>query len=357
VKIFDRKLLILCGTGGVGKTTLSAALAVKAACAGKHVALITIDPAKRLATSLGLNSLAAEPQDITNHLAKAIGTQPKGTLHALMLDSHDTLFKFLEKVGGKDVLQKFKESQLFSIISDNFAGTHDYLAMEKLYELHHSDMFDLILLDTPPARHTLDFLSVPDRIARFFDDRIFHWFMTAPKDSSLKEKLRAKGTSAALGIMEKITGDGVIHDFVSLAPYIYKVKNAFVERQKEIQSLIRSKEAGAVFVSSPTELSRGEAGPFIEDAKAQRISVLAYLINRSLQYLCPQAPTKSWPDDGAVRNYKNLYLLVEEEKRNIRFLEEVSHQDAEIFLIPELEKDIHDIISLYELSKVLPNHS
>ncbi len=350
--LFAKKLLLFCGTGGVGKTTTAAAFAIRAAKEGKRVGLITIDPARRLATSLGLDSLSSEPQDLSKQIKKELKFD--GHLSALMLDSHDTLFKFLLKVGGKSAHDHFRDSRLFEIIAGNFAGTHDYLAMEKLFELHESGNYDLIVLDTPPARHTLDFLDAPDTIARFFDDRIFSWFMTDARSNSLTEKLRAKGAKAALRILEKITGEGVIKEFVAIAPYIYQVKNSFVERQRVIQALLRSNDAGAIFVSSPTDLARGEVRPFLEDAKRQKIEILAFLINRSLRHLAPDAASQhSVGDTIAIENYQQLRFLVEEEEKNTTLVRELAGGNQLVRSLPELDHDVHELQGLYSLAQLL----
>jgi anion-transporting ArsA/GET3 family ATPase len=354
--LFEKKMVICCGTGGVGKTTTSAALALSAALAGKRVGLITIDPARRLATSLGLESLHHDPQCLDKFVEKELGRgKLKGSLDALMLDSENAFYRFLKKVGGDDVHDRFKASSLFEIIAGNFGGTHDYLAMEKLYELHSSGRYDLLVLDTPPARHTLDFLDAPDTIARFFDDRIFSWFLTDPRSDSLPEKLRARGARVALGVLEKLTGEGVINDFVALAPHIYKVKNAFVERQEAIRDLLTSKESGAVFVSSPTDLSRGESTPFLKDAKAKGISILAFVINRSLRHLAPEKEPrglKSAPQ-AVAENYRRLRFLVEEEEKNLKILAELAGKERPLVTVPELEEDVHDLPSLLALAGAL----
>lgn len=342
----SHKLLLFCGTGGVGKTTLSAATALKGALLGQRVALVTIDPARRLASALGLEGLASEPQDITNFVQKSLGQKITGTLTAMMLDSQDTLERFLVTIGGKEILKDFHVNNLYQVISGNFSGTHDYLAMEKLYELHTSGKYDLIVLDTPPARHTLDFLDAPERIASFFDDRIFVWFLTDARSTGITEKLRATGARAALSLLEKITGEGVINDFIRLAPHLYKVKNAFVERQSSIQKLLRSPKAGALFVSSPTDLARGEAEPFLKDAARQDIRILGFIVNRSLAHLCATTAPKALPA------YDQICSLVAEEERNIRRVRELAKQSS-VVILPEMDEDIHNIRGLYELSQRL----
>ncbi|MCO5143067.1 MAG: AAA family ATPase [Oligoflexia bacterium] len=351
--LWDKSIIICCGTGGVGKTTTSAALSIRAALQGKRVALITIDPAKRLATSLGLKTLNAEPQDITDKLTEHLKTEISGQLSALMLDSENTFYNFLLTVGGKEIHDQFRKSELFEIIAGNFGGAHEFLAMEKLYELHQSNHYDIILLDTPPAKHTLDFLDAPDLIAKFFDDRIFSWFLTNPRENSFKEKIRAKGAQAALKILEKLTGNGVINDFISLAPHIYQVKNAFVSRQSEIQKLIQSKKSGCVFITSPADLSKGELEPFLVDTKEKNISILAYIVNRSLKHIAPieKPPGFRYATPIMKENYKNIRFLVEEEEKNFKLLQELANTKQLTLSVPELETDIHDLPSLMELSE------
>jgi anion-transporting ArsA/GET3 family ATPase len=163
--LFQKKMVICCGTGGVGKTTISAALALSAAQAGKRVGLITIDPARRLATSLGLSRLHYDPQSLDKYIEKELGKgKLGGSLDALMLDSENAFYRFLKNVGGEEVHDRFRTSSLFEIIAGNFGGTHDYLAMEKLFELHSSGRYDLIVLDTPPPA-TPSIFWMPPRIS------------------------------------------------------------------------------------------------------------------------------------------------------------------------------------------------
>jgi anion-transporting ArsA/GET3 family ATPase len=241
------------------------------------------------------------------------------------------------------------------VIAGNFGGAHEFLAMEKLYELYSSKRFDLLVLDTPPARHTLDFLDAPEAIERFFDDRIFAWFLTDPRSRGLVERARAKGAKVALGVLEKLTGEGVINDFVSLAPHIYKVKNAFVERQHKIRNLLKSRHAGAVFVSSPTDLSRGEAEPFLQDARSKGIQILAFIVNRRLFHLAPESEPKGLKTapEAVADNYRRIRFLVEEEEKNLRLLKDLAGrgESSPVLSVPELEEDVHDLSGLLALAK------
>jgi hypothetical protein len=158
----------------------------------------------------------------------------------------------------------------------------------------------------------------------------------------------------ALGVLERLTGEGVINDFVSLAPHIYKVKNAFVERQNRIKDLLTSRRAGAIFVSSPTDLSRGEAKPFLEDARRKGIDVLAFVVNRSLAGLAPEDEPRGLKSaHGEVaENYRRLRYLVEEEEKNLTLLKELSGS-RNVLRVPELEEDVHDLRGLLSLAEIL----
>ncbi len=156
-------------------------------------------------------------------------------------------------------------------------------------------------------------------------------------------------------MLEKLTGEGVINDFVSLAPHIYKVKNAFVQRQEVIRALLTSEEAGAVFVSSPTDIAKGEAKPFLKDAKEGGIDILAFVVNRSLRHLAPEKEPrgiKSAP--GPVsENYQRLRALVEEEEKNLKKLQELAGKNRPIVTLPELEEDVHDLPGLLSMAELL----
>lgn len=353
--ILAKKIVICCGTGGVGKTTTAAALALRGAMAGKRVALITIDPARRLATSLGLEDLSDDPQNLDRYIEKSLGRKLSGSLSAMMLDSENTFYRFLEEVGGKEMRKKFESSNLFEVIAGNFGGAHDYLAMEKLYKLHESGDYDLLVLDTPPARHTLDFLDAPDLIAKFFDDRIFSWFLVEAQSSGIAERMRAKGARLALSVLEKLTGDGVIGDFVSLAPHIKQVKSAFVARQGAVRELLKSKGAGALFVTSPSDLSRGEAKPFLADAKEKGIQILAFILNRSFIQLAPEANPRELASAPApvAENFRHLRFVVEEEEKNLKLVKELAGGRCPVIRVPEQEEDVHDLPSLVALADYL----
>ncbi len=345
----SKKIIVVAGTGGVGKTSISAALAIAAADKlGIRVGLVTIDPAKRLASALGLNKLETKPKSISAQVEKALERKLSGSIHALMFDPSQTLDSFVKSTGGKELLEEMKRNQIYQVIASNFSGLSEFLALEKLHELETTGSYDLILLDTPPARHTLDFLDAPDRIASFFDDRIFQWFLTKPSSTRLIERLRARGTKAAFQLLEKITGEGVIRDFMRIAPHLKLLKDSFLERQGKIRHLLTGEESGAVFVTTALQLSQRDLSAFWQDAKKRNLQPLALVLNRSLRDIAPtsvnQAEAKLDPEFFEL--YRSLRKIVKIEELRTISVKEQFPGDYPVVIVPELLQNIHGIKGL-----------
>lgn len=363
-RLYDRKIIVSCGTGGVGKTTVSAAIGLALAAEGKRVGLITIDPAKRLATSLGLEDLSYRPQSIDSAVAAATKGKANfswnGSLDAMMFDSKHTLDRFVRMTAGDKVMEELAANRLYQVISDSFSGAHDYLAMEMLYDLHSSKDYDVIVLDTPPARHVLDFLDAPKRIAAFLDDRIFQWFLVDPKNDGFFEKFRARSTKTALTALEWLTGKSVMADFTQLAPHLYKLKQDFMDRQDRIMQLLMSEKAGALFVTSPGALGQHDFHSFREDAQRRGLDTIGLLINRSLQHLCDtpweDLSTQAASEEKlavAWKYYQSVDALVRQEKRRIESLTQQRSENINAAIIPELAEDVHSIETLLTIGQHL----
>ena len=175
------RIVVCCGSGGVGKTTTSAALAVRAADRGRRVAVLTIDPARRLAQALGLAELGNEP----GRVAGVHDRPGTGELHAMMLDMRRTFDEMVQAHSTPERAEKILANPFYQTISTSFSGTQEYMAMEKLYELHQSTDFDLVVVDTPPTRNALDFIDAPRRLSRFLDHRLFR-MVTSPGRGVMK---------------------------------------------------------------------------------------------------------------------------------------------------------------------------
>ncbi len=181
-----RSIVVCCGTGGVGKTTVSAVLAVEGARRGRNAVVVTIDPAKRLANTLGLDSLSNTAHEIDRRLWDPDGNAPPGgRLSALMLDTKSTFDGLIAKYSADpEQAARIVDNRFYRSISSALSGTQEYMAMEKLYELHEESGYELIVVDTPPTRHALDFLDAPRRLTRLLDNRIFSAPSTAWRRAS-----------------------------------------------------------------------------------------------------------------------------------------------------------------------------
>lgn len=334
-----------CGTGGVGKTTISAALAISQAQKYKKIALISVDPAKRLASALGIDSLNNDPYKINVNIKEQTGKSPSGQIYALMLDAKDTFHDFVLKFGGADCLEAFEKNNLFHIISSNISGIHDYMILEKLHTL--IDQYELIVLDTPPAKHTLDFLEAPTRIANFFDDRIFKYFLKSTSQLSLSEKFKIRSAQGALRILQLITGAGVIEDFTAIAPHMLKLKTAFVERQANVLKILKSDICEINFVTSPNTNSLAETKAFRESLDEMGLKLNHLIINRSIEKLV--AESSNCAVSNALTDFRFLASL---EGKNRKELESIL-KPVKTIQIPEFATPIYNLTQLSELTKFL----
>src|SRR5687768_8385680 len=196
-----RELVGCCGTGGVGKTTVSAVLAVEGARRGRNAVVVTIDPAKRLANTLGLDTLSNTAHEIDRNLWDPDGRAPaSGRLSALMLDTKSTFDGLIAKYSADpEQAERIVENRFYRSISSALSGTQEYMAMEKLYELNEDGGYELIIVDTPPTRHALDFLDAPRRLTRLLDNRIFRILM-APT------RVAGRAVQAFLRTVSKVVG-------------------------------------------------------------------------------------------------------------------------------------------------------
>jgi len=201
----DRRVCICAGSGGVGKTTTSAAIAAGMAARGKKVAVLTIDPAKRLADSLGLPELGNTERRVDPSLFTAAGVDSgEGELWAMMLDSKATFDEVVRKhAPDEETRDRILSNRIYQQLSSALAGSQEYMAMEKLFEIHAEDRYDLLVLDTPPSRNALDFLDAPKRLTQFIEGRALQVFM---RPAGIGMKLFGRGTSMMFSVLRRITG-------------------------------------------------------------------------------------------------------------------------------------------------------
>jgi anion-transporting ArsA/GET3 family ATPase len=257
------RLLVTCGPGGVGKTTTAAALGVAAARAGRRVVVMTVDPARRLADALGLDEGAAA--DAPHHVAD-IGAPAGGELWALMLDATSTFDRLVrEQASSKQQAETLLTNPVYRAISGSLSGAQEYMAIERLHQLHISGEWDLVIVDTPPSRHAIDLLEAPDRLIGFLSHPVY-------RTLTIGTRAFAKVTNAAasmfLWAVRKLAGPQIVEDTVEFFRSLANIEPGLRQRAREVSTLLRSPEASFVVVSSPRAEAIGESEHLVEALRA-----------------------------------------------------------------------------------------
>jgi anion-transporting ArsA/GET3 family ATPase len=267
----ERRIVICCGSGGVGKTTTAAAIALEGARQGRRAVVVTIDPAKRLADALGLSGgLTDVPTEIDGPWS--------GSLSALMLDTKSTFDALVSRYSVDDEqAQRILANRFYRNISGRLSGTQEYMAAEKLYELHDDKNFDLVVVDTPPTRNALDFLDAPGRLVRFLDHRLYRVLMTPTR-----AYLRAVGVAAQafLRTVSKVVGGEVLGDAIAFFQAFDGMEAGFRERAERVLHLLEAPETAYVLVTSPRRESVEEADFFARRLAEGNLVVAALIVNR-----------------------------------------------------------------------------
>ncbi|HYY43694.1 MAG TPA: ArsA-related P-loop ATPase, partial [Actinomycetota bacterium] len=234
--VAGKQIIVCAGSGGVGKTTISAAIALRASLEGKKAAVLTIDPAKRLASSLGLQELSNEPRKVSRRKFTAAGLNPAGELYAMMLDTKTTFDEVVVRYAPTpEQAALILENRFYRNISSTLSGSQEYMAMEKLYELHSEDHYDVIVIDTPPTRNALDFLDAPRRMIDFFESRVLKWLLIPyMKGAGGMFRVANVAASTFLRLVTKIVGAEVLRDTAEFFGNLQGMYDGFKERAREV---------------------------------------------------------------------------------------------------------------------------
>ena len=290
--IADRRtrIIVCCGSGGVGKTTAAAAIGLRAAERGRHVVVLTVDPARRLAQSMGLTSLDNTPRLVQE--ATSAPREPQegnaagsaGSLHAMMLDMKRTFDEIVEAHADPDRAAQILANPFYQSLSSSFAGTQEYMAMEKLGQLRRADEWDLIVVDTPPSRSALDFLDAPQRLGRFLDGRLLR-LLTTPAKVGGRAYLRVlnAGFGVVTGVLTKILGTQVLRDVQTFVTALDTMFGGFRERAEYTYQLLRAPGTAFLVVAVPEDDALREASYFVERLDQERMPLAGLLLNRVQQ--------------------------------------------------------------------------
>ena len=242
-----KEIAICCGAGGVGKTTTAAAAAVMAAVSlGGKVLVLTVDPARRLADALGMQGLGNVETRVPDSTLKAAGVEARGELWAVMLDAKQSWDELVRRhAPDESTVRRILENPLYQNVSGRFAQGHEYIAMERLYEIHHTGAYDLIVVDTPPTRHALDFLEAPDRMADFFSSRLLRW-LTAPARS----RVINLASRPFYQVADRLLGTQFLQDIGEFFLLFQTMYDGFIERSKAVNRLVHDRRTTFVVVST-----------------------------------------------------------------------------------------------------------
>lgn len=279
--VANSHVIVCCGSGGVGKTTTAAVLALEAARAGRRSVVVTIDPARRLADALGLEGLTNTPTPIDADLP--------GEMHALMLDTKATFDGLVRRHSADpEQAEGILSNRFYANISSALSGTQEYMASEKLYELAEEGDWDLVVVDTPPTRNALDFLDAPQRLAHFLDHRLYKVLMTPTRGIVRAVNVAAQ---AVVRSLSKVVGGDVVADAIAFFQAFEGMEQGFKERAAAVDRLLAAPQTAFVLVASPKADTVAEATYFADQLTDHGITVRALVVNR-------MQPAFGTDDDG-----------------------------------------------------------
>jgi len=357
----SRRVVVCVGAGGVGKTTTAAAVALARAREGARALVCTIDPARRLANALGLSALGNVEARIPDHKLAEAGLAPRGQLWAMMLDVKrtwdDLVTRHAPDAARRD---RILRNRLYQQMSAALAGSQEYMAMEKLHELATDRDYDLIVLDTPPTAHALDFLEAPDRILDFLGNETARSLLApAIGAGRLGLRLAQLGGGYIAKTLARFTGQDVLADLGDFLQGFQGMYDGFKERAAAVRALFSRPEAGFLLVSSPSPLAIGEALAFHERLHAEAMPIAGLVVNRltpdlrpgdgplpGAAALAPLLPPGAEPGLAArlaATLAEHQSLVVAERRAIAPLLERLAGPAA---LVPRLESDVHDLAGL-----------
>ncbi len=367
------RVVVTVGSGGVGKTTTAAALAVHAAMSGKRVLCLTIDPARRLANSLGLSEMTTSEQDVPKALFDAQGLEMRGSLAAMMLDTKRTFDDLVTRnASSQEARDRVLGNKIYQYVSQSLAGTQEYMAMEKLHSVRKDPKWDLIVLDTPPTSNALDFLDAPERLVGAIDSPAMRWFVQAfdPSKGGLSFGVFGRGASLLLKGLSKFTGAEFLEQVAEFVSGLNELFGGFKERATEVSEALRRPDVAFVVVTSPDPLAVDEAKFFsdrLKEAGMRQDAVVMNAVHELLptptasdaelaEAVRPHLPPSISAVDAvarmreALRDERTRALANRAEADSLR-----AHVGSDVLFVevPALEEDVHDLASLSTIARHL----
>lgn len=359
-----QRLLVCVGSGGVGKTTSAAAIALRAALRGRRVLVLTIDPARRLANSLGLTEFGNTEVRID------LGERATGELWAMMLDAPSTLDDVIRRVAKDDTTREaIFANKIYRHMAGSFSGSQEYMATERLYDVYGSDRYDLIVLDTPPVKNALDFLESPGRLVRFLDRQIMKWFLTPYEEEKVFGKRFLMGTSSVVyRLLGHIFGREFLDELSVFFALFRDLYDGFRERHEAVGRLFAATTTSFLVVSAPTEPSVDVARFFLDELRTRKLPVGGVVVNQV------HTASASVPDvdallGGTARGldaatagpllarlgaaHRRLRELAVLEAARVEELRRAAGLATWVRVIPRLPDEVHDLDGLLRLHRDL----
>jgi anion-transporting ArsA/GET3 family ATPase len=354
------RIVVCCGSGGVGKTTTAAALGLRAAERGRRVVVLTVDPARRLAQSMGLTELDNTPRLVA-------GTRGTGELHAMMLDMKRTFDEIIEAHADPERARQILTNPFYQSLSSSFSGTQEYMAMEKLGQLRRADEWDLIVVDTPPSRSALDFLDAPERLGRFLDGRLIRVLMAPARAGGRSAfKLLNAGFGFLAGALTKVLGAQVLKDIQTFVSALDAVFGGFRQRAEQTYRLLQAPGTAFLVVAAPERDAMREASYFVERLAEERMPLAGLVVNRvhrSPAAALSAARSAAAAEDLEARGEHELtaavlrlhagrmQLAAREHREQEHFIS--AHPTVPIAQVPAMPEDVHDLAGLREIGALM----
>jgi anion-transporting ArsA/GET3 family ATPase len=363
-ELLEGKSVCICaGSGGVGKTTTSAAIAAGMAARGLRVGVLTIDPAKRLADSLGLPELGNTERRVDPALFEGEGIETSGgELWAMMLDAKQTFDEVVRKhAPDEETRDRILENRIYRQISNALAGSQEYMAMEKLFELHGEGRYDLLVLDTPPTRNALDFLEAPRRLTQFIEGRSLQVFM---RPTGIGMRIFGRGTSLMFSVLRRVTGFDLIEDISEFFQAFSSMVGGFQERARRVNELLADPATCFLVVCGPQGEPITEAVYFHRKLVEADLPFGGVIVNKvhhearvatdgeELRGELVEALADEGLADRVLANFEDYRALGARDRRNIDRLS-AEMKASRVIEVPYLDEDVHDLAGLMEVNRYL----
>jgi len=359
--LVGKRVCVCGGSGGVGKTTTSAAIALGMAAEGAKVAVVTIDPAKRLANALGLHELENEPRRVEPERLAGAPSAFKGELWAMMLDPKRTFDELIERVAADaDRAEEIKRNRVYRELSTAVSGSQEFTAVAKLYELDRDGDFDLLVLDTPPSRNALDFLDAPTRLTSFLEGRALKAFV---RPTGVGMRVLSRGAAPLLGALRRVTGVDLIGDLTTFFGLLGDMTEAFSERARGVERMLRASTTAFLLVTSTQQAAIDEAIWFRRTLSEGGLPFAGVIVNRVHHDILGESEPEDLisaldaelTGDLAARvaeNFFDYHRLARRDARNVARLGK-ELRDQPLLLVPHLDDDVHDIEGLLRVHRYL----